>query len=305
MKDIINGFREWNKKMNKAEKTIKMYNDYITNFVDEYQITVENVNQLSDKEFAKRFIDDELAKGLKPGTINKHKNIISTFSNYLVFEDIIESNKFKEMSNIKNDKKEIDIYTADETARIYDYMDNKIKENNFQRHIDKDVYFTNYVAIKLMNSCALRIDELCSIQMNDLNMETRRLNIRGKGGHHKVTRFNKLNKEVFELVNKYLEIRNTINIKNGNEQYLFVSAISKAKITDASIRKFIKKILDELNIVTSSPCHAFRHQRATELISKGADVKAVSLFLGHSSEKVTEQYYIHQDEEVMEDLCEL
>ena len=39
MKDIINGFREWNMKMNKAEKTIKMYNDYIVNFVDEYQIT--------------------------------------------------------------------------------------------------------------------------------------------------------------------------------------------------------------------------------------------------------------------------
>ena len=305
MKDIINGFREWNMKMNKAEKTIKMYNDYIVNFVDEYQITIENINQLEDKEFAKRFIDDELAKGLKPGSINKHKNILSTFSNFLVFQDLIETNKFKEISNIKNDKKEIDIYTTDETERIYNYMDNKIKENNFQRHIDKDVYFTNYVAIKLMNSCALRIDELCSIQMNDLNMETRRLNIRGKGGHGKVTRFNKLNKETFELVNKYLEIRNEINIKNGNEQYLFISAISKAKITDASIRKFIKKILDELDIVTSSPCHAFRHQRATELIAKGADVKAVSLFLGHSSEKVTEQYYIHQDEEVMEDLCEL
>ena len=87
MKDIINGFMEWNKKLNKAEKTIKMYNDYIVNFVDEYQITVENINQLEDKEFAKRFIDDEIAKGLKPGTINKHKNIISTFSNYLVFED--------------------------------------------------------------------------------------------------------------------------------------------------------------------------------------------------------------------------
>ena len=59
MKDIINNFMEWNMKMNKAEKTIKMYNDYKVNFVDEYQITIENINQLEDKEFAKRFIDDE------------------------------------------------------------------------------------------------------------------------------------------------------------------------------------------------------------------------------------------------------
>ena len=110
MKDIINNFREWNMKMNKAEKTIKMYNDYITNFVDEYQITVENIEILSNQDFAKRFIDDELAKGLKPGTINKHKNILSTFSNYLVFQDLIETKKFKEISNIKNDKKEINSF---------------------------------------------------------------------------------------------------------------------------------------------------------------------------------------------------
>ena len=58
-KDIRKGIMEWNKKLNKDEKTIKMYNEYIVNVVDEYQITVDNIESLSNKEFAKRFIDDE------------------------------------------------------------------------------------------------------------------------------------------------------------------------------------------------------------------------------------------------------
>ena len=305
MKNIINNFREYQIELNQAELTIKTYCEYIENFVNEYDVTVENLEKISNSDFVKQWLKNELDKGLAPATVNKKKNTLSTFSKYLVLEGMISENKFKQLSNVKNDKKEIDIYTSEDTEKIFNYINNKYEEGNFQRKIDSKVYFTNYVAIKLMSSCALRVDELCSIQMSDLNMTTNKLQVRGKGGHGNVTRFSKLNKEMAELVKKYLEIRNEIKIKDGNEEYLFISAISKSKITDASIRKFIKKALEELNIETSSPCHAFRHHRASELISKGASVKSVSLYLGHSSEKVTEKYYIHQDEDVMDELSEL
>ena len=62
MKDIINNFREWNKKLNKAKKTIKMYNDYIVNFVDEYQITVENINRVLGTNISKEDILDVFRK---------------------------------------------------------------------------------------------------------------------------------------------------------------------------------------------------------------------------------------------------
>lgn len=306
MKDIINGFREYQIKLNKSEKTIKAYVKEAELFIRNYNInSIEDFKILEDTDFLTDVWLVDMTKQFAIGTVNKKKASLSVFSSYLLLQDIIKENKIKQIENLKNDNSKIEIYTNEDIERIFDYMKNKIDDNQFQRHIDKTVYFTNMVAIKLMSSCALRVDELCSIQMNDLNMETRKLNIRGKCGHGNVTRFNKLNKEMAELVKQYLEIRSEIKIKEGNEQYLFISAISKAKISDASIRKFIKKILDELDIITSSPCHAFRHQRASELIAKGANVKAVSLYLGHSSEKVTEQYYIHQDEEVMEDLCEL
>ena len=306
MKELLNQFKEWNIKMNKAEKTIKMYDEYVRNFINEYGITIENINQLSDKDFAKKFIDNELAKGLKPASINKHKNIISTFSNYLVFEDIIDSNKFKEISNIKNDNHKVNVYTDEDIQRIFDYMDDKIKEDKFQRHIDKQVYIVNMTAIKLLYKNALRISEAVSIEMNDFNLDnSNKFYIHGKGGHGKVTRFNSFSNDMVDLINEVLEIRSNIKIKEGNEKYFFISPISKSKITESSLRKFLKNILAELNIEDSSPAHDMRHTKASELIAKGASVKAVSLYLGHSSEKVTESFYIKGNDDTMEELANL
>ena len=43
MKNIIKGFREYQVKLNNAELTIKTYCEFIENFVNEYEITVENL----------------------------------------------------------------------------------------------------------------------------------------------------------------------------------------------------------------------------------------------------------------------
>lgn len=306
MMNIIQGFKEWNIKMNKAEKTIKMYDEYIKNFVNEYNITIENIKQLSDKEFAKKFIDNELSKGLKPASINKHKNIISTFSNYLVFEDIIDSNKFKEISNIKNDNHKVNVYSDEDIKRIFDYMDNKINEYKFKRHIDKQVYIVNMTAIKLLYKNALRISEAVSIEMNDFNLDnSNKFYIHGKGGHGKVTRFNSFSSDMVDLINEVLEIRSNIKIKEGNEKYFFISPISKSKITEASLRKFLKNILAELNIEYSSPAHDMRHSKLSELVNKGVEISRVASFAGHKSAKTTEAFYVHPVESTMDELVNM
>ena len=103
MKDIINGFYEYNVKLNKSELTIKTYIENIEKFISDYNFTTENLDRLSSSEFIQEWLNDQINKGYQPGTINKKKNIISVFANYLMLNDIIKSNKFKEMSAMRND----------------------------------------------------------------------------------------------------------------------------------------------------------------------------------------------------------
>lgn len=304
MKDIINGFMEHQIKLNKSEKTIKTYVEYIEKFIKEYDITVENIEMLSSSDFAKQFLEDELAKGFAPGTINRKKNTISVFSNYLMFLNMIPENKFKQLSSVKDDHKKVDVYTDEQLEKMLDYLDNKITENNFQRKVDLKVWKMQRCIIHLLMTSGMRISEVVKMRINDFDLSNgNAYAIRGKGFNGNISRKNAFNKEVVEELREYLEIRSEIKIAEGDEEFLFISPLNKKHITEQTVRMFVKRMFKEIGI--EGTLHEYRHTKATDLINKGIDVKKVSLFLGHANQNTTERYYIKGNDDTMEELANL
>lgn len=304
MKDIINGFREHQIKLNKSEKTIKTYVEYIEKFIKEYDITVENIEMLSSSDFAKQFLEDELAKGFAPGTINRKKNTISVFSNYLMFLNMIPENKFKQLSSVKDDHKKVDVYTDEQLEKMLDYLDNKITENNFQRKVDLKVWKMQRCIIHLLMTSGMRISEVVKMRINDFDLSNgNAYAIRGKGFNGNISRKNAFNKEVAEELKDYLKIRSEIKIAEGDEEFLFISALNKKHINEQTVRMFVKRMFKEIGI--EGTLHEYRHTKATDLINKGIDVKKVSLFLGHANQNTTERYYIKGNDDTMEELANL
>lgn len=304
MKDIINGFREHQIKLNKSEKTIKTYVEYIEKFIKEYDITVENIEMLSSSDFAKQFLEDELAKGFAPGTINRKKNTISVFSNYLMFLNMIPENKFKQLSSVKDDHKKVDVYTDEQLEKMLDYLDNKITENNFQRKVDLKVWKMQRCIIHLLMTSGMRISEVVKMRINDFDLSNgNAYAIRGKGFNGNISRKNAFNKEVAEELKDYLKIRSEIKIAEGDEEFLFISPLNKKHINEQTVRMFVKRMFKEIGI--EGTLHEYRHTKATDLINKGIDVKKVSLFLGHANQNTTERYYIKGNDDTMEELANL
>lgn len=304
MKDIINGFMEHQIKLNKSEKTIKTYVEYIEKFIKEYDITVENIEMLSSSDFAKQFLEDELAKGFAPGTINRKKNTISVFSNYLMFLNMIPENKFKQLSSVKDDHKKVDVYTDEQLEKMLDYLDNKITENNFQRKVDLKVWKMQRCIIHLLMTSGMRISEVVKMRINDFDLSNgNAYAIRGKGFNGNISRKNAFNKEVAEELKDYLKIRSEIKIAEGDEEFLFISALNKKHINEQTVRMFVKRMFKEIGI--EGTLHEYRHTKATDLINKGIDVKKVSLFLGHANQNTTERYYIKGNDDTMEELANL
>ena len=304
MKDIINGFREHQIKLNKSEKTIKTYVENIEKFIKEYDITVENIEMLSSSDFAKQFLEDELAKGFAPGTINRKKNTISVFSNYLMFLNMIPENKFKQLSSVKDDHKKVDVYTDEQLEKMLDYLDNKITENNFQRKVDLKVWKMQRCIIHLLMTSGMRISEVVKMRINDFDLSIgNAYAIRGKGFNGNISRKNAFNKEVAEELKDYLKIRSEIKIAEGDEEFLFISPLNKKHINEQTVRMFVKRMFKEIGI--EGTLHEYRHTKATDLINKGIDVKKVSLFLGHANQNTTERYYIKGNDDTMEELANL
>jgi integrase/recombinase XerC len=72
--------------------------------------------------------------------------------------------------------------------------------------------------------------------------------------------------------------------------YLFISGSTRLETVTALWRRKIQRVF-KLAGIAGGHCHRFRHTFAVDLLSKGVDIKTVSLLLGHSSVTITEKFY--------------
>lgn len=306
MRGLINKFRVYQEKLNKSNNTINSYVKEIERFIKQYNIeTIEDLKILQDKNFVMETWLADITEKYAPRTTNRIKASLSIFVAFLITEDILEINRFKLIEDIVVDTKKIKTYTREEEDKMLKWLNKKIEEDNFKRHIDKQVFQMQNCIIKLLMSSGMRISEIVKMRIEDINLETRTFNIRGKSFGGNVSRINKFKIDMMNDLKKYLEIRSNITLKDElDEIYLFISPLTKKHITENTVRKFVQNTMfKELGM--NGTLHEFRHTRATQLLEANKDIKAISKFLGHSSTKVTESVYLHETEEMMDDLANI
>ena len=96
-----------------------------------------------------------------------------------------------------------------------------------------------------------------------------------------------------------LSIRNHLDIKKGQEDYLFLNRRG-SKLSRVSVFTIIKALAIKAGIHKTISPHTFRHSFATHLIEGGADLRAVQEMLGHESITTTE-IYTHLNREFLRD----
>lgn len=305
MKELLNQFRCYEEKLNKSQKTIKEYVKEVELFIRNYNInSIEDFKILEDTDFLTDVWLNDMIKQYSVATVNKKKASLSVFSSYLVLQDIIKENKIKQIENLKNDNRKIEVYTTDETERILNLVNEKCNRE-YSRHIDKQVAVMHKAIFNIFFNLALRNEEVTKIQINDINWETGMLYVRCKGHKGEISDKSKMNKETLSIVKEWLEIRKTIEVKDENKDLLFISPLSKKRLSTDAIRKQMKNIQSELGIEGDKMIHTIRHTRISELIGKGADIKKVSMFAHHSSQGTTERFYCHNTDEMLDELAEM
>lgn len=304
MRELINKFRIYQEKLNKSGNTIDSYVKEVERFIKQYDIeSIEDLKILQDKHFVMETWLTNVTEKYAPNTVNRIKASLSVFVAFLITEDILDMNRIKLIEDVKVDTKKIEVYTTDEEQDILKYIDLKIKNKQFKRKCDKQVYKMQRCILEMMMFSALRVSEVRKLKLEDIDLVNKKMDIRGKGFNGNVSRVLSIKDDFLKTLNEYLEIRNSIEIKEGEREYLFISPLTKTKATENSIRKFLKNVLSELEM--DGCCHKIRHSRISELIEKKANVKQVSLFAGHANEKITEKIYIHPMEESMKELANM
>ena len=138
--------------------------------------------------------------------------------------------------------------------------------------------------LELLYSSGLRVSEVVSIKINDLNFEGGFLRVMGKGSKERVV---PMNRRAVEKIKKYMQGLRPDLLKNKQSPYLFLTSMG-TPMTRQRFWQALKKF-GIMAGVKLTP-HSVRHSFATHLLEGGADLRSVQKMLGHADISTTQIY---------------
>ena len=138
--------------------------------------------------------------------------------------------------------------------------------------------------VELLFATGMRISELCSLKINDINLQDKNILIYGKGGKERKIQIG--NNDVICILEQY---KASFLTEMQSSSHFFVNQ-SGSPLSDQSVRRMINKYTELASIEMHITPHMFRHTFATSLLEADVDIRYIQEMLGHSSINITEIY---------------
>jgi integrase/recombinase XerD len=152
--------------------------------------------------------------------------------------------------------------------------------------------------LEVLYACGLRVSELISVRMSEVNLRQGVIRVMGKGSKERLV---PMGEEAMDWITKFVrEGRNDLLKNNLHEDILFPSTRG-SQMTRQAFWYRIREHARNASIVRKLSPHTLRHAFATHLLNHGADLRVVQLLLGHSDLSTT-QIYTHIANQRMKEL---
>jgi site-specific recombinase XerD len=222
------------------------------------------------------FIDQQLAKGLKPTTINRRLASLHTFFEYLASAEDGEVglNPVKWLRHRLQEGSYLPRDVADETVdKLFGVIDKSRDRAMFG----------------LMVGAGLRVGEVRQLKCSDLSnpdvtTNSARLRVRGKGQKERI---------VWVTPRWYAEIAAWLSERKATScAYLFLNQ-QQQPLSVSGIQYCLKLHCRQSD--TSISCHQLRHTFARRLAEQKMPVESIALLLGHAKVSTTQRYIAGAD----------
>lgn len=146
--------------------------------------------------------------------------------------------------------------------------------------------------LELLYSTGMRVSELVSRNLSDLDFNAEVLRVRGKGNKERIVPVGRPALEA--LKSWYPERQQLLAARAGRgrpagSEALFLNSRG-SRLTARSVERFVRMYGERAGITQIVTPHALRHSFATHLLEMGADLRSVQELLGHASLSTTQRY---------------
>ena len=145
--------------------------------------------------------------------------------------------------------------------------------------------------LELLFSTGLRVSELCSLSIDDIDLAGDEFSVRGKGDKIRVVF---ISESAREALRAYIKARKDMNdamfIQYGKNVKKAAKNNEDLRLSPRSVQRIIKRYATIAGITRKVTPHVIRHSFATDLLSNGADLRSVQALLGHANIATTQVY---------------
>jgi len=152
--------------------------------------------------------------------------------------------------------------------------------------LDDPIGLRDRAMLEVLYACGLRVTELVSLTLEQVNLRQGVLRVFGKGSKERLV---PLGEEAIAWVGRYLREARPFLLDGKPSDVLFPS-LRGAQMTRQTFWHRIKQQARVAGITRPLSPHTLRHAFATHLLNHGADLRVVQMLLGHSDLSTTQIY---------------
>ncbi|MDR3281597.1 MAG: tyrosine recombinase XerC [Endomicrobium sp.] len=231
-----------------------------------------NFSQTTKHE-VRSFIGKIGVKKLSKTTVIRKLASIRTFYKFLVINNIIKKNPIENISGPKKNKKLPLFLTEMEMQILFDIPNMKLRDK---------------AMIELLYSCGLRIGELMSLNLKNINFISGTINVIGKGSKERIV---PVGIPCLLAIKNYIDERYVLGLPYEVPSPLFLNNRAK-RLNQRSARRILRTYFTKANLNKKASPHTIRHTFATHILDRGCDLQSVQEMLGHKNLSST-QIYTH------------
>lgn len=274
-KSILNDYQMYLitvKHMNEESSTYS-YTDDIYKYLEYMEEhNIKDATKIKEEDLIKylKYLDDN---NYEVSSVSRKIVSIKSFHSFIEESYHIPNISLK-ISSPKFYRKLPDILSIEEVDNLLDIK----TDNAFD--------YRNKAMLELMYSSGLRVSELVSLTLNDIDLDNKFVRCIGKGKKERIV---PIGDYALDYLKKYIEEYRPILKKGYYTESIFLNNHGK-EMTRQGFFLIIKKIAKEKNINKNITPHMLRHSFATHLLNNGADLRTIQEMLGHSNISTTQIY---------------
>jgi integrase/recombinase XerC len=262
---------------NASPYTVKNYGTDIGQFLD--YCRVQGIRSLAqvDRSLLRSYLAELDTTGYVKASIARRVAELRSFGDFLVQEGVLEHNVFRRVGAPRIPKRLPHYLTVSEVEALLSVPDTTTP-----------LGLRNRAIVEMLYGAGLRVSELASLDVADVDLAQAHVRVMGKGGKERI---GLLGRPAVHAVRAYLAAGWPELLGQGTTRALWLNHRG-GRLTARGVTLMLSKAGKQAGIRIAVSPHVLRHSFATHLLDGGADLRVVQELLGHAN-LATTQIYTH------------